>query len=343
MKRIANEFPIKRIAEALDISRAGHYRKIGDGPRAVEDAHLTSEISKVFAANKERYGSPRIYLDLRSRGFTCGENRVARLMRCKGLKGISPRKKGPQTTDSKHNGPIAPNILKEMELSAPNQAWAMDITYVNVDGSWAYLSAVLDMFLHQIIGWELTSTLHAAGPCSALKRAMQRQGSPEGVVIHSDRGCQYASKEFIKLSSQYDCVRSMSAKGNCYDNATMESFFGVLKREELDRHPFRDIQHLRTHVFEYIETYYNRNRIHTTLGMGPALFEKLYYEDAPSAEFSQAWVDPMVEKKAGGKILQPRPTVSTSSYPANGCSPAEPSSVSPDTVSIQQQSLELKH
>lgn len=343
MKTLAADYPVKQVATALEISRAGYYRTDENSPRSVEDAQLTVEITKIYKAHKKRYGSPRVHIALKEKGIHCGENRVAKLMRRAGLRGICPRRKAPRTTDSKHGGPIAPNLLKEMEVTGPNEAWAMDITYVKVGGSWAYLAAVLDHYLHQIVGWDLAPSLHASSACTALKRAMIRQGHPKGVVIHSDRGCQYASDEFMKVSKKYNCARSMSAKGNCYDNATMESFFGVIKREELDQMSFDNIDQLRAQIFEYIETYYNRNRIHSTLGMSPAAFERIHYTAAPAAEFSEAWVDPMVEKKAGENTPQPRPKVSTSDYPAAGCSPAEPSSVSPDTPSIQHNPLEIKH
>lgn len=342
MKHVAIHYPISQVAAVLNVSRSGFYRETQTGPRAVEDALLTAEIKRIYAKNKKRYGSPRIYTDLRSRGYTCGENRVARLMQRAGLQGITPKKKMPQTTDSRHNGPIAPNVLKQMEIHQANQGWAMDITYIPQGNSWAYLAAVLDLHLHKIVGWDISETLHADGVCHALRRAHQRQGYPTGVVVHSDRGSQYASEKFITLCKEFGCVRSMSAKGNCYDNATMESFFGVLKREDLNHYHFDSLESVRAQVFEYIETYYNRTRIHTTLGMSPETFEN-QQNATPSAEFSQAWVAPQVgKKKAGKQPSRPRPSVATSGYPSAGCSPAEPASVSPDIASIQHQPLEFK-
>lgn len=343
MKQVATHYPVSQVAEALDVSRSGFYRETQTGPRAVEDALLTVEIIQIFERNKKRYGSPRIHTDLQRQGLHCGENRVARLMQIAGLRAKMPKRKVPRTTDSRHGGPIAPNLLKQMEIQRPNQAWAMDITYIPQGNSWAYLAAVLDLHLHKIVGWDVSDTLHSKVACSALRRAQERQGYPTGVVVHSDRGSQYASGEFITYCEQFDCVRSMSAKGNCYDNATMESFFGVLKREDLNDFNFDSVESVRAQVFEYIETYYNRCRIHSRLGMSPEEFEH-QQNHAPSAEFSQVWVAPQVgEKMAGKKSSRPRPSVATPGYPSASCSPAEPASVSPDITSIQHQPLELKH
>lgn len=342
MNHVATNYPVSKVAEVLDVSRAGYYRENQTGPRAVEDAILTVEITRIFREHKRRYGSPRIHTALQKQGLSCGENRVARLMQLAGLRARMPKRKVPRTTDSRHNGPIAANLLKQMDIQRANQVWVMDITYIPQGNSWAYLAAVLDPFLHKIVGWDISDTLHAEVACNALRRAQQRQGYPPGVVVHSDRGCQYASEEFRTLCTEFECVRSMSAKGNCYDNATMESFFGVLKREDLNDFSFDSVESVRAQVFEYIETYYNRCRIHSSLGMSPEEFEH-QQQNAPSAEFSQAWVAPMVgEKMAGQNSAQPRPTVATPGYPSEGCSPVEPSSVSPDISSIQNQPLEIK-
>lgn len=343
MQSLSKEYPLALVARVLAISRAAHYRSPGSGSRAVEDAQLLQRIEGIFTQHKKRYGSPRIHLQLREEGHRCGENRVARLMSQVGLFAKTPKRKTPRTTDSRHAGPIAANLLKNMVIDRPNQAWAMDITYIAQGKTWAYLAAVLDLHLHKIVGWDISETLHASVACNALRNAQKRQGFPRGVIIHSDRGSQYASNDFLELSQYFQCVRSMSAKGNCYDNATMESFFGVLKREELNDFNFDSAVSVRAQVFEYIETYYNRIRIHSALGMSPEAFEA-QHAAAPSAEFFKASVAPRVGKKMTGKRTpQPRPVVATSDYPLAGCSPAEPASVSPDNSSIQHPILELKH
>jgi putative transposase len=342
MEALSRKFPLAPVARALGVPRSSHYRKLASGPRTAEDAWLTEHIQRVFTQHKKRYGSPRIHLQLRQEGISCGIHRVARLMKNAGLVAKMPKRKAPRTTDSRHGGPVAPNLLKTMKIDRANHVWVMDITYIPQGNGWAYLAAVLDLHLHKVVGWAISGNLHAEVVCSALRRAQKRQGYPKGVVVHSDRGCQYASKSFLALCEALGCIRSMSAKGNCYDNAAMESFFGVLKREDLNDFHFDSIESVRAQVFEYIETYYNRIRIHTALGMSPQDFET-QQQRTPSAEFSPAWVAPMVGgKMAGEKPPRPRPMVATPGYPAEGCSPAVPASVSPDNSSIQHQLLEIK-
>ena len=341
MNGLSDHYPLQRVAEVLEVSRMSAYRVTEPGPRAMENAILTEAIDRVFNEHKQRYGSPRICLQLRAEGRTCGENRVARLMRVAGLHAITPRRKTPRTTDSSHDGPIAPNLLKDMEITRANQAWAMDITYVHCGKGWVYLAAVLDLYLHKIVGWQLGDHMESSLVSDALQMAAQRQDWPTGVVVHSDRGSQYASEAFIQLTQALGYIRSMSAKGNCYDNATMESFFGVLKREELNRWEMPDLPTVRYRVFDYIETYYNRHRIHTALGMSPAAFEKMSFVKTPSAEFSEASIAPQVGNEKAGEISpRPRPVVAMSKYPSASCSPAEPASVSSDNQPIQQTIIE---
>ena len=341
MNQLVDQYPVVRLAEVLDVSRASVYRRTEPGPRAQESALLTQDIKRVYDQHEERYGSPRIWMQLHAEGRSCSENRVARLMRQAGLRGIAPSRKKPRTTDSSHNGPIAPNLLKNMEITHANQAWAMDITYIPCRQGWVYLAAVLDLYLHKIVGWQLGNQMESSLVSEALQMAAQRQGYPSGVVVHSDRGSQYASQAFIQLTEAFGYIRSMSAKGNCYDNATMESFFGVLKREELNRWEMSDLAAVRYHVFDYIETYYNRCRIHTALGMSPADFEKESLSKTPSAEFFEASIAPQVgNEKAGEMTPRPRPVVALSTYPSASCSPAELASVSVDNQPIQQTNIE---
>lgn len=341
MNQLADEFPVQRLAEVLSVSRTSVYRSAEPGPRAQENAVLTQAIDRVYQEHQQRYGSPRICIQLRAEGMSCGENRVARLMREAGLYAITPHRKAPRTTESSHGGPIAPNLLKSMEITHANQAWAMDITYVHCGQGWVYLAAVLDLYLHKIVGWQLGDHMESSLVTDALQMAAQRQGWPTGVVVHSDRGSQYASAAFIQRTEAFGFIRSMSARGNCYDNAAMESFFGVIKREELNRWEMPDLAAVRYRVFDYIETYYNRRRIHTALGMSPAAFERQSLPKTPSAEFSEASLAPQVGKeKAGEMTPRPRPVVAISTYPSASCSPAEPACVSVDTQSIQQTDIE---
>ncbi len=342
MSHLAHDHSLAILAEVLDVSRAGYYREDAPpGKRAQEDAVITESIRRVYNHHRGRYGSPRIWIDLRQQGMTCGENRVARLMRQAGLQAITSHRRRPRTTDSSHSGPIAPNLLKNMVVTRANQAWVMDITYIACGQGWVYLAAVLDLHLHKVVGWQLAAHLNTSLVTEALTMAAQRQNYPSGVVVHSDRGCQYASRDFIQLTEALGYTRSMSARGNCYDNATMESFFGVIKREELDRWDMPDLTAVRHHVFDYIETYYNRIRIHTALGMSPAHFERQALAPTPSAEFSKASNAPQVgHEKAGETAPRPRPVVALSEYPSAGCSPAEPTCVSPDAPSIKQTNIE---
>lgn len=274
MNALAEDYPLPKLARALGISRASYYRRPDTGKRARENARLTEEIARVYEKHQRRYGSPRVWTQLKQEGFACGVNRVARLMREAGWRGIQERRYRPQTTNSAHDGPVAPNLVKDLAITHANQAWAMDITYVRCGEGWVYLAAVLDLYLHKVVGWQLADHMESTLVTDALMLAAQRQGYPSGVIVHSDRGCQYASRSFINLTEALGFTRSMSAKGNCYDNAAMESFFGVIKREELNRWEMANLSEVRSRVFDYIEVYYNRERIHTALGMSPTCFEQ---------------------------------------------------------------------
>ena len=312
MKKLAQQYPVQRVAEALDVSRAGHYRTTGTGKRDRQNVELSRHIYRVFTHHQRRYGSPRIWMQLKAEGIACSENRVARLMQLNGWQALGVQRRKPRITDSRHGGPIAPNILKEITVNRPNQVWAMDITYVQCGDKWVYLAAVLDLYLHKIVGWQLADHLESSLVIEALQMAALRQGYPSRVIVHSDRGCQYASEAFIQMTKALGYTRSMSAKGNCYDNAAMESLFGVIKREELNRWDMPHPEDVRFHVFTYIETYYNRDRIHTALGMTPEAFEN---SQRNKDEFSQAWIAPQVgQEKAGESTPRPRPVVAISEY-----------------------------
>lgn len=259
MSFLQNEHGMAALSEAFGVSTSGLHkaRRKGREPGARERGNqvLLEEIENIHQEHKGRYGSPRITLELQRRGHRCGENRVARIMRENGIEGIASRRKRPRTTDSLHRGRVAPNRLKGLEITRPNQAWAMDITYVEAGGGFVYLAAVLDLFTRRITGWQIADHMRSELVEDALRNAAFRTGA-SGMLIHSDRGSQYCSDEFIELSESLGCTRSMSAKGNCYDNAAMESFFGVIKREELDRLDFKDLAEARATVFDYIEGYY---------------------------------------------------------------------------------------
>lgn len=332
---LRDEHGVGALSEAFGFSASGLHkalRKTAEpGPRAKANRALLREIREVHHEHKCRYGSPRITMELRRRGMICGENRVARLMRRHGLAGIRARRKAPRTTDSRHGGLIAPNRLKNLDITRPNQAWGMDITYVHVGSGFAYLAAVQDLFTRRIVGWQIADHMRGGLVEDALANAVGRMRPAPGLLVHSDRGSQYASGDFIALVNAFRFKRSMSAKGNCYDNATMESFFGVLKREELDRVEFGNLEEARRSVFGYIEAYYNTRRIHTSIGMTPAEFDETWNmrQAAASPEFSKHG-ELSKSGKEPGDHGPPATTYGRSpSYPSGGCSPAEPPSVSP--------------
>ena len=234
--------------------------------RQRENADLIERIGKIHQSTREAYGSPRVTTALHKQGIHCGENRVARLMREAGIKGKQQKRYRVQTTQSDHDYAVAPNKAAKMQVDGRNQLWRADITYIATDEGWMYLAAVLDDYTRKIVGWSMQPTLKSNLVIDALKMAMRTQRPPKGLVHHSDRGVQYACREYRDLLARNGIRASMSRKGNCYDNATMESFFGTMKREQINQICYRSYQDARLEVFSYIEGFYNPYRIHTSLG-----------------------------------------------------------------------------
>ena len=342
MKEHRNEFPLSAMSEALGVSRSGFYAasQVDGGMRAIESKVLREEIARIHEESRGHYGSPRIKLALDKRGISCGLNRVARIMREEGIQGVRQSRKRVRTTNSNHEHRASPNLIKGLEITRPNQVWAADITYIDTDQGWVYLAAVIDLYSRKIVGWHMADTLEASLVMEALKQALATRDWKPGLIHHSDRGVQYASKAFRSLLGDHSIKQSMSAKGRCYDNAKMESFFGTLKAEEVEC--YSDWQSARIAIFDYIETYYNRTRIHTSLtGDSPEEFERGYETNGPIKskppalnEFSEASGAPLVEDDK--KEPETKHSISGShdhrshppEYPLEGCSPAEPSSVS---------------
>ena len=260
------------------MARSGYYAwsEGAPGKQAQLNEELTQMIAEIFAQHKGRYGSPRVTAALRQRGCGCNHKRVERIMRDQGLRGRSRKRWKPRTTDSRHSQPIAPNLLLERAApQASNEVWVEDITYLPTAEGWLYLAGVLDLFSRRIIGWSMQETLETSLPLAALNMALRQRGHPKNVIHHSDRGCQYASLSYRQVLAENGMLASMSRKANCYDNATMESFWSTLKtelqNERLDRLPKAAVRQL---VFEYIEAYYNRVRLHSSLGSkSPVDFE----------------------------------------------------------------------
>jgi transposase InsO family protein len=263
----------------LDVSASGYYawqtRRATPGPRAAEDQKLAKEIRTLHTASRQTYGSPRIQAALRQQGQRHGRNRLARLMRAQGLCGRQKGRYRVRTTDSQHDQPIAPNRLAAAPApTGPNQVWVADITYLPTGQGWLYLAAVLDRFSRKLVGWALSPRLDTDLVLQALAMALTHRHPPAGLLFHSDRDVQYASAAFRDALACAGLLPSMSRRGNCYDNAAMESFWSTLKLELIYRRQFATHAQIRAAVFDYIEAFYNRQRAHSALGyLSPTAFE----------------------------------------------------------------------
>jgi putative transposase len=275
MKAHETEYPIARMCEAFAVSRSGYYDWRSAQKRPPAPAQFDAEIGEVYRSHHRRYGSPRITRELQKRGTGCSENRVARRMRALGLAARAKKAYGPRTTDSRHGGPICANLL--LERPRPRRAhevWLSDITYVATGQGWLYLVGFLDAATRRLVGWSVGETLEAQLVCRGLHEARQRCRPPRGLIIHSDRGSQYASGAYRQLLEDLQAVPSMSRRANCYDNAMMESFWSTLKAECFASYLPATHEEARQMIFEYIETYYNRVRLHSSLGyLSPVDFE----------------------------------------------------------------------
>jgi putative transposase len=262
----------------MSVSRSGFYRwqKRPESGRRIENRRLDAHIKSIYIKSKKRYGSPKITDALRDQGWQVGKNRVARRMKQAGLKSIVRRKYRP-TTDSKHSHPVAPNLLqRNFTTSAADRVWVSDITYIATQRGWLYLTVFIDLFSRLVVGWSLSSSLSTQTVLSALHRSIRRRNPPPGLIIHSDRGVQYACKDFRKTLKKHGFIQSMSRKGDCWDNAVAESFFGILKSELVYQQRFKGPNDALHSLFEYIEVFYNRQRKHSTLGyIPPAEYERI--------------------------------------------------------------------
>lgn len=261
-----DEFPVRVMCGTLGVSASGYYAWRGrpESRRAVANRQLLAEVRRVHERHRGRYGSPRVHAALRAEGFCAG--RVARLMR-HGLRAAAARRFRPATTDSRHGLPVAPDLLGQtFQVAEPNRVWLADITYVPTGEGWLYLAAVLDLGTRKVVGWAMRDRLRAELATSALIMAIQRQRPAVGLVQHSDRGSQYASRDYRDLLAAAGMQQSMSRKGCCHDNAPMESFFHTLKAELVHRTRFETRDQARRELFSYIGAYYNRQRAHSALG-----------------------------------------------------------------------------
>jgi putative transposase len=280
IRSLSVEYAIQECCEALGVSRSGYYqwKKAEPTLRDREEAELVKQIGRVFAANKGRYGSPRVSQALRQDGIDCGENRVARLMRENELAARRKQSFRPRTTVP-GNGAV-PNLIKDLEPSGVDQVWVSDITYVATVEGWLYLAVILDLFSRKVVGWKLGETLEAELVVTALKNALMMRKPDRGLYFHSDRGSQYSSQAVLKPLRIIEANLSMSGVGNCYDNAKAEAFFSTLKTECFPPNQLFSSKALaRREIFEYIEVYYNNQRLHSSLEYRtPRQFEVVHSE-----------------------------------------------------------------
>ena len=274
-----SSFPVMKMCQVLKVSQSGYYRWRTNplSVRKVRNERLRKRIRELYAEHNGMAGSPMITADLRAEPefSKVSKNRVARHMKEMGLK-CRATKKFVVTTDSKHSEPVAPNILdRQFTTDSPNAAWVSDITYVKVGSKWNYLTVFMDLYSRIVVGWDLSESLDRHSMIHAFQKSLWRRRPPSGLLVHSDRGVQYASADFGNLLSKNGFIQSMSRKGNCWDNSVAESFFGSLKTERVYDSPYSTREAARRDVIDYIEMFYNSRRRHSFLGyLSPNEFEK---------------------------------------------------------------------
>ena len=283
---MSKRYPASISCSVLEVSASGYFnwlrrhRQGGDGGprRGHSDEALLAHIRAIHAEVKGEYGAPRVHKELLARGIRVGKERVRKLMQQHGIRAKTKRK-FVVTTDSRHNLPVAPDLVQRLfSPQAPDQLWAGDITYVATDEGWLYLAAVIDLFSRQVVGWSLQQHMHTALVKDALAMAWWRRQPKPGVIFHSDRGSQYCSHEFQAALKGWGMRSSMSRKGNCWDNAPTESFWGHLKRACVHGHKFATREQARQAVMDWI-AFYNHRRLHSTLDyLSPMQYEQRWYE-----------------------------------------------------------------
>lgn len=270
-------WPTRVMCRVLSVSHSGFYDWLSRSPsaRSKDNVRLLCRIRESFALSDRTYGSPRIVRDLKDWGECCSVNRVAKLMKEAGIKARMKRRRAPSDSSLATVHSIAPNLLeRQFEATGPNQKWTADFTYVWTGQGWLFVAIVLDLYSRRVVGWSMQPTMTAQLVMDALLMAIFRRGRPQAVLHHSDQGTQYTSEDFQQLLEAHGIVCSMSRRGNCWDNAAMESFFSTLKTERLSRRHYRTRDELRADVFDYIERFYNPKRRHSTLGyISPVQFE----------------------------------------------------------------------
>lgn len=291
IRMLAATYTIAELCRTLEVSTSGYYRWIkgGRGQRAKANRELGARIKQIHKESRGTYGCPRIIKDLHELGIRCGHNRVARLMRELGLKGVQKARFRPKTTNSKHDLAVSPNRLADIEeLSRPDEVYVTDITYIPIRKGWAYLCAVMDLCTRTIKGWAIRERMNADLVVDALTAAAFKYKPSPGLVVHSDRGSQYASNDFHKILKKLKALGSMGRTGCCYDNAAMESFWSTLKAEMNISEPFNSLEEARIAIFDYIDTFYNQRRRHSSLDyMSPFDFEAILLSSSNDPHLSE--------------------------------------------------------
>ncbi len=271
-------FPVIVMCEVLEVSRSGFHEWSSREPsaRALANKDLDSAIARIHKASRQTYGSPRMREALVSEGFKCSPTRVERRMKSNGIRAKTKRNFRVKT-DSKHSLPISPNLVnRDFKPSASDSVWLTDITYIATDEGWLYLATVMDAFSRRIVGWKLDDRMTQNLVLGALDMAVKARNPQPGLIHHSDRGSQYASKAYQRRLWRYRMKGSMSRKGDCWDNAPMESFFHTLKTEHVYFQDFKTRSEAKSSIFEWIEVFYNRQRIHSFLGfVSPECYERV--------------------------------------------------------------------
>jgi transposase InsO family protein len=299
------------MCRVLGVTRSGYYayRRRPQPKHAQRDEELAVAVADAFSDGRGSYGAPRVLRHLRRGGTQISKRRVARLMRELNLRATAPRQYV-ITTDSRHDEPIAPNVLnRDFRAEEPDRKWAGDITYVRTAEGWLYLAVFLDLFSRRVIGWSMSDSLDATLAQSALAMALLARQPSRSLVVHSDRGVQYAAGDYRQMLSDWSITPSMSRRGNCYDNAVSESFFATLKKELVHRRRFATRAEAEAEIFEFIEVFYNRQRLHSTIGY------------VPPVEFEQSWLRARHTAEESATVGNPSPTegFSTGVDDAGGC------------------------
>lgn len=273
-------YPVLAMCKVLSVSRSCYYayKSKATYVKKAEELALEKQVTDTFSAHYSRYGVRRLVPELRGQGFKAGAYKVSQILRDHGLKAIQPRSFVPRTTDSRHPYPISPNLLQDPDYKGVghiNQVWVGDITFIPLQSGWAYLAVWMDLYSRKVVGWALAEHMREELVTTALKRALASRYINQGLIVHSDRGGQYAGKKFRRMLAERKIRQSMSGKDNPYDNAFMESYFSRFKAELLQGGVFEQLEDARTEAFEFIEMYYNPVRRHSSLGyISPMAFEQ---------------------------------------------------------------------